>query len=82
MCIRDSHNAIIATQKTKLTPAKPKSKNLKVSIIFFNYLKSTSKKISKYRNPKKYTLDKSINHFMMLLMIRNNVIRGFSLNIS
>jgi len=26
------HKAIIATQKTTLTPAKPKSKNLKVSI--------------------------------------------------
>ena len=40
------------------------------------------KKISKYRNPKKYTLNKSINHCMMLLMIRDNVIRSFSLNIS
>ena len=26
--------------------------------------------------------NKPINHFMMLLMIRSNVIRGFSLNIS
>ena len=29
------HKAIIATQKIKLTPAKPKSKNLKVSIFVF-----------------------------------------------
>jgi len=29
------HKAIIATQKTTLTPAKPKSKNLKVSIFVF-----------------------------------------------
>ena len=33
--------------------------------------------------PKNISLkNKSINHFMMLLMISNNVIRAFSLNIS
>jgi len=31
---------------------------------------------------KNILLHKSINHFMMLLMIRDNVIRSFSLNIS
>ena len=76
------HKAIIATQKTTLTPAKPKSKNLKVSIFVFKLIKIYIKKISKYRNPKKYTLNKSINHFIMLLMIRKDVIRRFSLNIS
>ena len=43
------HKAIIATQKTTLTPAKPKSKNLKFSILF-NFLIKFNLHQTKYLN--------------------------------